>query len=177
MVTRQALAVVAVLAITGCALDKQNAPALNGPSEMSLALNVSVTPDIITHDGQSEATLSVLALDAFGRPVVGLSLRVDTSVRGALVDTFGQLVSRNISTDSTGRASVRYIAPPAPPANANAADEIVTFHVRPVGSNFANDSARTVQLQVSPSTGACVSGGTPPYQVRWSRGGSLAAED
>jgi len=31
--------------------------------------------------------------------------------------------------------------------------------------------------QVSPSTGACVSGGIPPNQVRWSRGGSLAAGD
>ena len=32
-------------------------------------------------------------------------------------------------------------------------------------------------MQVSPSTGACVSGGIPPYQVRWSRGGSLATGD
>jgi PKD repeat protein len=161
VVTRQALAVVAVLAITGCALDKQPAPALSGPSEMGLSISVSVTPDIITQDGQSEATVSVLVLDASNRPVVGLSMRVDTSVRGSVIDTFGQLVSRNISTDSSGRASVRYISPPAPPANANATDEIVTFHVRPIGSSFGTETARTVQLQVSPSTVRLGPNGTP----------------
>jgi PKD repeat protein len=149
VVTRRLFVAAAVLAISACTVEKQPAPSLAGPSEMGVALNVQVTPDIITQDGRSEATLSVLALDANARPIPNLSLRTDIAVSGFPVD-FGQLTSKTMFTDANGRASVKYIAPPSPPATSGAGDTRVTLAVTPIGSNYANSTARTVEVLVSP---------------------------
>jgi PKD repeat protein len=149
VVTRRLFVAAAVLAISGCAVDKQTAPALAGPSELGVALNVQVTPDVITQDGRSEATLSVLALDGASRPIPNLALRVDIAVSGFPVD-FGQLTTRTMFTDANGRASVKYIAPPAPPATAGAGDTRVSLLVTPIGTNYANATSRFVDLLVSP---------------------------
>lgn len=159
MVTRRLFVAAAVLAISGCQIQKQPAPALNGPSEMGVALNVRVTPDIITQDGRSEATLSVHALDAGTRPIPNLMLRVDIAVSGFPVD-FGQLSSRTMFTDANGRASVKYVSPPSPPPTAGAGDTRVSLVVTPVGTtagdpntgpgDFGNATPRKVEVLVSP---------------------------
>ena len=164
---RRLVAVAAVLAITGCALDKQTTPALVGPSEMGLSLVVTVTPDVITQDGRSEATVSVLALDALSRPVSGLALRLETAVGGLAVD-FGSLVSRTLFTDSGGRASTKYIAPPPPPNSTGVEDVVVQVRVTPIGNNYANAVARTVDLLVSPPGERLGPNGTPVAEFTFS---------
>jgi chitodextrinase len=149
VVTRRLFVAAAVLAISGCTVEKQTAPALAGPSELGVALNVQVTPDVITQDGRSEATLSVLALDAGTRPIPNLALRVDIAVSGFPVD-FGQLTSRTMFTDANGRAQVKYIAPAAPPPTSGAGDTRVSLLVTPMGTNYANATSRFVDLLVSP---------------------------
>ena len=134
---------------------------------MALSLAVTVTPDIITQDGKSEATVSVLALDAAGRPVSGLSLRVDIAVGGSAVD-FGALVTRTLFTDNSGRASTKYIAPAAPPAASGADDVVVQLRVTPIGNNFANTSSRTVDLLVSPPGIRLGPNGTPVAEFTFS---------
>jgi len=62
------LALVAAVALgaSACTVKKTEAPALTGPSELGLSLTVSATPDILTQDGSSQATVTVVARDSAG---------------------------------------------------------------------------------------------------------------
>ena len=73
---KRLLVVAAMVTFAGCALDKQTAPTLAGPSELGLSLAVLATPDIITQDGQSQAVIEVTAKDPASQPVRGLTLRL-----------------------------------------------------------------------------------------------------
>lgn len=147
MVIKRILAVAAVLAVTGCSLDKQTAPPLSGPSELGLSLGVTITPDIITQDGVSQAVIDVTARDANSQPVKGLTLRAEIYVGGVAVD-YGVLSSRTASTGNDGKTLFIYRAPAAPPASVTN-DTLVTIAVVPVGSNYANAVARTVELRLA----------------------------
>jgi PKD repeat protein len=128
---------------------------------MGLSLTVTVSPDSISQDGVSEATVTVLARNGNSQPVAGLSLRVEMRVGGAVNDSFGHIVTRSLSTDSAGRATTKYIAPPAPPANSEALEHRITFVVTPIGDNFANATPRTVDLQIVPPGERPGPNGTP----------------
>ena len=145
--TRAVLAA-AILAISAsCALDKQETPSLTGPSELGLSLSVSATPDIITQDGYSQATITVVARDAASQPMPGVTLRLQSLVNGTPVD-FGVLSSKVISTGLDGRASTVYQAPSAPPLT-QATDTTVTFDVTPVGTNYAGTVSRQVNIRLA----------------------------
>jgi chitodextrinase len=144
---RRLVTLVAVVTLAACSLDKQTAPPLAGPSELGLSLAVSATPDIITQDGQSQATIAAVARDAAGQPVSGLTLRVETYVGSTPVD-FGVLSSKVISTGGDGRAVTSYRAPSAPPPT-QSDDTIVTILVTPVGDNYAGTVSRQVDLRLA----------------------------
>ena len=135
MLTRRFFVVAAVLALAGCTIDKQNAPAFGGPSELSLAVSVTATPDLIPPDGAS--TISVTALDENSNPVAGLGLRF------RLTAVFGTLSATSGVTNGSGRASVTYTAPSASPT-----DTLVTIEVTPIGTNAQNMRTRTVAVRV-----------------------------
>jgi PKD repeat protein len=141
------IVVAAVMALAGCSLDKQAAPALSGPSELGLSLAVTATPDIISQDGQSQSTIAIVARDASSQPVGGLTLRAEMAVGSVIVD-FGTLSSRTVSTGSDGRATLKYIAPPPPPATASD-DAVVTIIVTPVGNNYQNSTSRSVAIRLA----------------------------
>lgn len=138
---------VAIMAIAGCSLDKQEAPPLAGPSELGLSLAITATPDIITQDGQSVATIQAIALDAASQPVRGLNLRVETYVGGTPVD-FGVLSTKVMSTGNDGRAVTTYRAPAAPPATQDS-DTTVTVVVTPVGSNYSGTVSRQAEIRLA----------------------------
>jgi chitodextrinase len=144
---RRLVTLAAVVLLAACSLDKQTAPPLAGPSELGLSLAVSATPDIITQDGQSQATIAAVARDAAGQPVSGLTLRVETYVGSTPVD-FGVLSSKVISTGGDGRAVTSYRAPSAPPPT-QSDDTIVTILVTPVGDNYAGSVSRQVELRLA----------------------------
>lgn len=146
MVTRRLTVLAVLFALGGCALDKQGAPGLTGPSELGLSLAVSATPDILSQDGVSQAQIEVTARDASSQPVRGLSIRVDTSVNGAVAD-IGSISSRTISTNNEGRAALTFVAPPPPPPTADG-DTEVTFVLTPIGNNFQGSLSRTVSLKL-----------------------------
>ncbi len=135
MVTRRLFVVAAVLAFAGCALDKQNAPDFAGPSEFSLAISVTATPDLILPDGAS--AIDVTALGADSNPVAGLALRF------RLTSAFGSLSTTAVTTNGSGRASVVYTAPSNSPV-----DQLVTIEITPTGSNAQNMRSRTVAVRV-----------------------------
>lgn len=150
MVTRRSVVFLGFLALSGCSLEKQTTPALSGPSEMGLSLTVTVTPDSISQDGVSEATVLVVARDHNGQRKSAVQMRVEMRVGGVVNDTFGQIATRSLSTDNAGEARTTYIAPPPPPANSEALQHRITFVVTPIGTNFDNASPRTADLQVVP---------------------------
>jgi PKD repeat protein len=146
---RRLVTLVAVVALAACSLDKQTAPPLAGPSELALSLSVEVTPDIITQDGVSVATVTVKAKDSVGQPSrEPLSVRVETLVAGAPVD-IGELSTKVANIDTaTGEVRFTYRAPSAPPPT-QTNDTVVTIRVTPVGSNFAGTVSRQADLRLA----------------------------
>ena len=146
---RHLVALVAVLSLAACSLDKQTAPPLAGPSELGLSLAVEVTPDIITQDGASVATVTVRAKDANGQPRRDpLTVRVETYVGGTPVD-FGVLSTKVVNIDTaSGEARLTYRAPAAPPPT-QAADTVVTIVATPVGGNYAGTISRQAELRLA----------------------------
>jgi PKD repeat protein len=144
---KRLIAVAATLLVAGCSMDKQTAPSLTGPSELGLSIGVTATPDIITQDGQSQATIGITARDASSQPVSGVTLRADIYVAGTPID-FGTLSSKVVSTGSDGRATVTYRAPAAPPPTADS-DAVVQIVVSPVGSNYSGTYERDVTIRLA----------------------------
>jgi PKD repeat protein len=93
------------LAVSACAVDKQSAPSLAGPSGFADSLIVTAAPQILSRDGSSMSTISVTARNADGSPAVGRRLLFSA--------TAGTLVTGEVLTGNDGRASVVYIAPSA----------------------------------------------------------------
>jgi PKD repeat protein len=145
-VTRRLLALTAMIALSGCALDQQTTPPLSGPSEFALSLAIQAKPDVISQDGQSQAQIEITALDASSQPVRGLALRAETMVDGVPAD-FGVLSSKTVSTGNDGRAVLTYRAPMAAPSQAS--DLILTVVVVPVGTDYSNAVARTVDIRLA----------------------------
>jgi hypothetical protein len=125
-----------MLSVTGCAIDKQNAPGLSGPSEFSLSLAITAAPDLITPDAASSIT--VVARDDQGNPVAGVSLRY------RLLTAFGTLSVPEGATDGGGVAGFTYFSPSA----GGIVDTLVTIEITPVGSNAQNLRSRTVAVRV-----------------------------
>jgi PKD repeat protein len=152
--------------VAACGLDKQNAPALTGPSEFGVSINTAVSPDMVPQDGRSRSVITITARDANSQPIPGLTLRVETAVNGTLVD-FGTLSSRSVSTGSDGRATVSYTAPPEPPANVDA-DTIVDIVVTPVGSDFNNSRPTFASIRLTPPSTVVGPNGAPVAKLFFS---------
>ena len=129
-------------------MEKQEAPALSGPSEFGTSISVSVSPDILTQDGASQSMIVVTARDPNSAPLRNLSLRAEIVVDGVLAD-FGSLSARNIVTGNDGRATLVYTAPLAP-AVAVDSGTVVTIVVTPVGTDFSNSATRSASIRLVP---------------------------
>jgi PKD repeat protein len=135
-----------LLFLSACTMDSQEAPPLAGPSEFATSITVAVTPDVLSQDGASQASITVTARDGGGQAVSGLVVRLETAVNGELMD-FGSLSARSIVTGNDGRATAVYTAPAAGTA---AADTIVQIVATPVGSDFGNSTPRVAQVRLTP---------------------------
>jgi PKD repeat protein len=100
----------AAASLAACTVHKTEAPALSGPSEFSLSLSMTATPDAISQDGGSQSSVRIVARGPDGRPISALPMRVDTTVNGVAQD-YGSLSARTIVTGSDGIAAVTYTAP------------------------------------------------------------------
>jgi PKD repeat protein len=127
----------------GCTVSDVDRPPLTGPSEMALRLAMSVTPDSILGDGGSQAVLNIEATGPDGRPVRGLSLRVEQVESGVSYD-FGTLSAKTVVTGDDGRTRVVFTAP-----RVNT-ETVVTFLVTPIGNDYRGEIPRTVDLRVVP---------------------------
>jgi PKD repeat protein len=138
----------AALMLTACTTKKQETPSLTGPSELSTAISIAASPDVLAQDGASQSLITITAHDANGQVLRNLPLRAEISVDGSITD-FGSLSARNIVTDSTGRAFVTYTAPPTAPIFVDSGT-IVHISVVPAGTNFDNATSRFASIRLVP---------------------------
>jgi PKD repeat protein len=136
------------MALAGCTIEKQDAPAASGPSELATSITVSASPDILRQDGASQSQITVLAQDSKGQAYRNLPIRLDIYVGNAIVD-FGQLSGKSVTTGSDGRATALYTAPPAP-AQAVDSQTVVRIVATPVGSDYGNSLERAVSIRLVP---------------------------
>jgi PKD repeat protein len=159
-ITRVLAAPAAALLITACTVHKQDTPSLTGPSEFGTAIGVAISPDVLTQDGASQALVTVTARDSNGQPLRSLSLRAEIVVGGASTD-FGSLSARNVVTDSNGRATLTYTAPPSPVFNQDSGTQ-VQIVVTPVGTNSGSTLPSYASLRLVPPGVV----GPPPSALR-----------
>ncbi len=143
----------------GCKVKKADPPALSGPSELGLSITVEASPDVLTRDGFSQSRIVVIARDANANPVSSLSVRLEITVSGVVVD-FGQLSTRTVVTGTDGRAVATYTSPLPPPESVDTFT-IVTILATPIGTNFANAVARAVDIRLVPPGVILPPNGTP----------------
>jgi len=137
----------AALAI-GC-VHQTEAPAPTGPSTVGQSLTISATPDHITQDGASQATVVVQAFGPNGNPVSGAMVRIDTSVDGKLTD-YGTLSARTVMTGSDGKSEVTYTAPPPAPPPFDSTVNMVSVQATRFGSDAASAVAVNAMIALVP---------------------------
>jgi PKD repeat protein len=146
----RALALLLTVAVAaGCSVEDQAAPPLSGPSELALSLTLGASPDILAQDGASQSQVIVVARDAAGKPLSNVTLRLEITQGGQIVD-FGTLSSKTVVTGGDGRALAAYTSPRAP-AVASDTGTVVTLLATPIGSNYANSAARSVDIRLVPT--------------------------
>ena len=131
------------LAMGACGLDKQKIPDLGGPSELSIAIKLTVTPDVLTADGFSTSLVQVQVFDQNGQIVVGRSVLLALSDAnrqfvdlGTLYTPTGSLLraaEATVVTGADGIATAIYTAPARTDFTANGR---VTIEARLVGTDF-----------------------------------------
>jgi Bacterial Ig-like domain (group 1) len=136
VVAKRILLVACLAAFGGCTVDKQTAPDISGPSGLGLSIDVKATPDVVVRDGISTSTIEVLMRDAEGRPVADRTVFFGTQIN------LGSVSSQSAKTNSSGKATVTYTAPPV------GNDTTTTITVTPVGDNSQNTWGRTVAIRL-----------------------------
>lgn len=137
-----------VAAAAACSTKNTTAPPLSGPSELALSITMAATPDILTQDGASQSQVIVLARDPNGKAITSLSVRLEITQGGQVVD-YGVLSSKNVVTGSDGRASAVYTAPRAPVVSVDTGT-VVTVLATPIGSNYASSVSHSVEIRLVP---------------------------
>src|SRR5262245_45498211 len=133
---RSAVIIAIAVCASACTVTKADPPELTGPSGFAQSLQVSAAPQILSRDGSSMSTISVLARNPDGTPLPGRRLLLSASA--------GTLVTTEVNTGGDGRASVTYIAP-----SRNEPVWAVTIVVTPVeAGDRVNSHSTSVILEV-----------------------------
>ena len=137
--------VLASIAGGACSLDKQEMPALSGPSGLALSITMAATPDSLPRDGSSQSVITVTARDPEGRPLAGqrLSLMLGNNApQGATIS------QTEVVTAANGQATFSVSAPFA----GSVGD--ITVVATPVGSDAANMAPRQLSIRALPQNNA-----------------------
>ena len=141
-------AVCLALSVSACTVHKTEVPALSGPSGLGNNITITVSPDVLTQDGQSQSLVTITAIDSNGQPKPNVQLRADIAVGGVVTD-FGRLSAKNLVTDNTGRATLVYTAAPAPVVVVGNGTK-VDIEVTPLDGNFDNSTPRVASIMLVP---------------------------
>ena len=132
------------LMLGACSLDKQEMPALSGPSEFALSLTMTATPDSVPRDGSSQSVVTITARDVAGKPIVGQ--RISLSL-GSSAPTGATLSQSEVVTGTTGQATFGVTAP----VSGSTGNIVVT--AIPVGTNGGDATTHTLQILATPQNG------------------------
>lgn len=169
--TRVVVLALAAVAVASCTVKESEAPALAGPSELALSLQVQASPDQINQDGVDQSSISITARGPNSQPVRSLNLRIDMLVGGAFAD-FGRLSTRTVTTGDDGVARLTYTAPQAVP-NMDAGT-VVTLLVTPLGNDYRSSFTREVDIRVIPRGVILPPNGAPTPAFTFSPGAPQA---
>jgi PKD repeat protein len=136
-----ALVVAAATIVTACSLDKQEMPALSGPSEFALSLSMTASPDQLPRDGSSQSVVTITARDAHGQPIVGQHIAVTLQTNAPQGASLSQA---EVITGANGQATVVVTAP----QSGSVGDILVSATL--AGNNALNAIARVVQIAATP---------------------------
>ena len=138
--------------LNSCGLDEIVIPEPDGPSELSLALNMTAVPDVITADGFSTSLITATLRDQNGRPVAGRDIFFTISDASGTFADIGSLRTSNgpgtgatVRTDSQGNAQIIYQAPARTDATAN---QFVQVSARPFGTDAKAANYRVVAIEL-----------------------------
>lgn len=145
-----------LLAHGGCGLDEVKVPPLSGPAELGLSLDLKVTPDVITADGLSTASVTATVRDQNGQPVAGREIFFALADAAGLFADIGTLYdatqsqrlaggTATVRTGSNGVARAIYQSPPRTDATAN---QKIAVSARPVGTDATSALYRSVQVEL-----------------------------
>lgn len=146
----RAVALLVAVAAAGCGLEKQEAPALAGPSEYGRSISVRASTDRLSQDGVSQIEVVAQVLDQNKAPVPNFRLQWKvTASTGVLVEPSVQ----QSMTDAQGIARMVVTAPP-PPTFLPTSAATLTISASEVGPDaLSTNNGRTVQVQLIPPAG------------------------
>ncbi len=133
-----------ILGLSGCGnFDKVSVPGLIGPSDLSLSLQITATPDILNADGISQSTVRLVARDQHGAPAAGKAMFFQLQQGDGFLIAGSVLVGPlqsgiSVTTDNNGVALVVY--------NAGTAQMTVIVSALPYGFDAGGGVRRSVQI-------------------------------
>lgn len=134
-------ALIALLALNACELDKVKIPPLIGPSELGVSLYMSAQPDLLPADGVSVSAIVVTVRDPDGRPLPNRAIFFQLFGDGTLMGS-GGIVGDGLQvvSDTNGGITLFYKAGTTP--------GIVTVTARPYGVDANAAVIRSVAIEV-----------------------------
>lgn len=138
----------ALMVGAACTVHQTTSPALTGPSEAAHTLRLSTSTSSVTQDGASQARITVLAIDEFGNPKSGVTVRLDMQVNGVTQD-FGTLSARTLVTGTDGTQFATFTAPPASPAPSSSSGTKVSIIASGTTAPFDNAQS-SVDIRLVP---------------------------
>jgi PKD repeat protein len=130
--------VLASIVSGACSLDKQEMPALSGPSGLALSVALTASPDQLPRDGASQSIVTVTARDAQGHPIAGQRIALALSTNAP---TGASLSQSEVITGASGQASFAVTAP------VSGSLGNIVIGATPVGTN--SDNATTFELSIA----------------------------
>lgn len=160
---RLGVGMIVLLASGSCIQQEVERGPLSGPSELSVSLTLSASPDRLPLNGVAQSTIGIQARDYRGESIASLALALQIVANGEFQD-FGRLSARQVVTASDGRATATYTAPALVTGSGPAPDpgQTVTIWVTPVGQDFGNAVSRSLTIRLVPPNDVVASFGATP---------------
>jgi len=140
-VLRWSLAAV-ILAGVGCNVSQVKDPVITGPSTYGMSVRVSLTPDVMFADGQSQSQVRLVVSGPDGKGVPNQVLYLLIGDENFSVVNTGRLSAAVVTTGPDGSATATYTAPLAKDFSTN---QRVTIMARLSGSNAQGLTTLTSQ--------------------------------
>jgi hypothetical protein len=156
---------IAAVGVIGCGLDKQEAPALTGPSTLGQYVEVTVSPDRLLYDGTSQAvaTASVHGPDGKTKANVSLRWQADVVVVNNGVTTLVPVPvepSPQVSTTGSNGAASTVVRAPVAPNTMPTGSVMLRVTATPIGDDASqlapgvDAKPRTALIQLVPLDGS-----------------------